>query len=112
MTVILSEAKESFFFLCKIFACQGFKGQIMKKDRIIKMLAIGLLGLLGFSSCSPRLRPRRAADPVDTLKVFPPIDTIIIKTRPDPDAPIKLMYGVPPARFERMEAPEKQLKTE
>ena len=64
----------------------------MKKDRIIKMLAIGLLGLLGFSSCSPRLRP--------------------LKTRPDPDAPIKLMYGVPPARFERMEAPEKQLKTE
>ena len=82
----------------------------MKKDRIIKMLAIGLLGLLGFSSCSPRLRPRRAADPVDTLKLFPPIDTIIVKPRPD--APIKLMYGVPPARFERMEAPEKQLKTE
>ena len=86
----------------------------MKKDRIIKMLAIGLLGLLGFSSCSPRLRPRRAADPVDTLKVFPPVDTIIVKPRPD--APIKLMYGVPygvpPARFEKMEAPEKQLKTE
>ena len=84
----------------------------MKKDRIIKMLAIGLLGLLGFSSCSPRLRPRRAADPVDTLKVFPPVDTIIIKPRPDLDAPIKLMYGVPPARFEKMEAPEKQLKKE
>ena len=63
LTVILSEAKESFSFLCKIFACQGFKGQIMKKDRIIKMLAIGLLGLLGFSSCSPRLRPRRTSSP-------------------------------------------------
>ena len=82
----------------------------MKKDRIRWLFALGLLGLLGFSSCSPRLRPRRAADPVDTLKVFPPIDTIIVKPRPD--APIKLMYGVPPARFEKMEAPEKQLKTE
>ena len=82
----------------------------MQKDRIIGMLAIGLLGLLGFSSCSPRLRPRRAADSVDTLQVFPPVDTIIVKPRPD--APIKLMYGVPPARFEKMEAPEKQLKTE
>jgi hypothetical protein len=47
---------------------------------------------------------------VDTLKVFPPVDTIIVKPRPD--APIKLMYGVPPARFEKMEAPEKQLKKE
>ena len=82
----------------------------MKKDRIRWLFAIGLLGLLGFSSCSPRLRPRRAADPVDTLKVFPPVDTSIVKPRPD--APIKLMYGVPPARFEKMEAPEKQLKTE
>ena len=82
----------------------------MKKDRIRCLFAIGLLGLLGFSSCSPRLRPRRAADSVDTLKVFPPVDTIIVKPRPD--APIKLMYGVPPARFEKMEAPEKQLKKE
>ena len=32
--------------------------------------------------------------------------------KPRPDAPIKLMYGVPPARFEKMEAPEKQLKKE
>jgi len=38
------------------------------------------------------------------------VDTIIVKPRPD--APIKLMYGVPPARFEKMEAPEKQLKKE
>lgn len=81
----------------------------MKKDRIIGMLAIGLLGLLGFSSCSPRLRPRQMAGPVDTLKVHLP-DTIIF--RQNPDTPIKLMYGVPPARFEKMEAPEKELKTE
>ncbi|MBO6064117.1 MAG: hypothetical protein J6P62_09120 [Bacteroidales bacterium] len=81
----------------------------MKKDRIIGMLAIGLLGLLGFSSCSPRLRPRQTADPVDTLKMHLP-DTIIF--RQNPERPIKLMYGVPPARFEKMEAPEKQLKTE
>lgn len=81
----------------------------MKKDRIIGMLAIGLLGLLGFSSCSPRLRPRHVAEPVDTLKAHLP-DSIIFK--PNPDAPIKLMYGVPPARFEKLEAPEKQLKTE
>ena len=81
----------------------------MKKDRLIKMLAIGLLGLLGFSSCSPRLRMRKQVDPpVDTLKVLPP-DTLIIKPL---DPPIKLMYGVPPVRFEKMEAPEKQLKTE
>ena len=79
----------------------------MKKDRIIGMLAIGLLSLLGFSSCSPKLRMRKVVDTVDTLKVLPP-DTLIIK----PEAPIKLMYGVPPVRFEKMEAPEKQLKTE
>lgn len=83
--------------------------QIMKKDRIRLMFAIGLLGLLGFSSCSPRLRPRRTENPVDTLKVHLP-DTVIF--RQNPDAPIKLMYGVPPTRFEKMEAPEKQLKTE
>lgn len=83
----------------------------MKKNRITWMLAVGLLGLLGFSSCSPKLRMRKVVEPpVDTLKVFPP-DTVIIGPV-KPDAPIKLMYGVPPARFEKMEAPEKQLKTE
>ena len=83
----------------------------MKKDRIIGILAIGLLGLLGFSSCSPKLRMRKVVDPpVDTIKVLPP-DTVIIKPVM-PNEPIKLMYGVPPVRYERMEAPEKQLKTE
>ena len=82
----------------------------MKKDRLIGMLAIGLLGLLGFSSCSPRLRMRKVIDTADTLRVLPP-DTVIIKPV-RPDQPIKLMYGVPPVRFEKMEAPEKQLKTE
>ena len=83
----------------------------MKKDRLIGILAVGLLSLLGFSSCSPKLRMRKVVDPpVDTMKVLPP-DTIIIKPV-KPDAPIKLMYGVPPARFEKMELPEKELKTE
>ena len=83
----------------------------MKKDRLISLLAIGLLSLLGFSSCSPKLRMRKVVDTaVDTLKVLPP-DTVIIKPV-KPDAPIKLMYGVPPVRYEKMQAPEKQLKTE
>ena len=83
----------------------------MKRDRIIGLLAIGLLSLLGFSSCSPKLRMRKVVDPpVDTLKVLPP-DTLIIKPV-KPDQPIKLMYGVPPVRYEKMLAPEKQLKTE
>ena len=89
---------------------QGFKRVDMKKDRLIGMLAIALLGLLGFSSCSPKLRMRKVVDTADTLKVLPP-DTLIIKPV-RPDQPIKLMYGVPPVRFERMEAPEKPLKTE
>ena len=83
----------------------------MKKDRLIGILAVGLLGLLGFSSCSPKLRMRKAVDTaVDTLRVLPP-DTVII-TPVKPEAPIKLMYGVPPVRYEKMQAPEKQLKTE
>ena len=83
----------------------------MKRDRFRGLLAIGLLGLLGFSSCSPKLRMRKVVEnTVDTLKVLPP-DTLIIKPV-KPDQPIKLMYGVPPVRFEKMEAPEKQLKTE
>lgn len=83
----------------------------MKKDRITWMLAVGLLGLLGFSSCSPKLRMRKVVDPpVDTLKVVPP-DTIRFIPGP-PEAPIKLMYGVPPARYDLEIAPEKQLKTE
>ena len=84
---------------------------MMKKDRFTWMLAVGLLSVLGFSSCSPKLRMRKVVDPpVDTLKVVPP-DTIHIIPGP-PDAPIKLMYGVPPARFEKMELPEKELEKE
>ena len=83
----------------------------MKNDRLIKMLAIGLLGLLGFSSCCPKLRMRKVIEnTVDTLRVLPS-DTVII-TPVRPDYPIKLMYGVPPVRYEKMQAPEKQLKTE
>ena len=82
----------------------------MKKDRLIGMLAIGLLGLLGFSSCSPKLRMRKGIDTAGTIEVLPP-DTMIIKPV-KPNEPIKLMYGVPPVRFEKMEAPEKLLKTE
>ena len=83
----------------------------MKRDRFIGLLAIGLLGLLGFASCSPKLRMRKVVDKVDTLKVIPP-DTVIFKPVNPGNEPIKLMYGVPPVRFEKMQAPEKQLKTE
>ena len=83
----------------------------MKKDRLIGILAVGLLGLLGFSSCCPKLRMRKVVEnTVDTMKVLPPDTLRILPGKPD--APIKLMYGVPPVRYERMEAPEKQLKTE
>ena len=81
----------------------------MKKDRIRWMLAVGLLGLLGFSSCSPRLRPRRATRNVDTLYVLPS-DTIRLKPNPG-EMPIRLMYGVPPVRYEVLERPD-QNKTE
>lgn len=82
----------------------------MKKDRLIGMLAIGLLGLLGFSSCSPKLRMRKAIDTAGAIEVLPPDTTILKPVRPN--EPIKLMYGVPPVRYEKMEAPEKQLKME
>ena len=83
----------------------------MKKDRLIGILAVGLLGTLGFSSCCPKLRMRKVVEnTVDTMKVLPPDTLRILPGKPD--APIKLMYGVPPVRFEKMQAPEKQLKTE
>jgi len=83
----------------------------MKKDRLIGILAVGLLGLLGFSSCCPKLRMRKVVEnTVDTMKVLPPDTLRILPGKPD--VPIKLMYGVPPVRYEKMEAPEKQLKTE
>ena len=83
----------------------------MKKDRLIGILAVGLLGTLGFSSCCPKLRMRKVVEnTVDTMKVLPPDTLRILPGKPD--APIKLMYGVPPVRYEKMEAPEKQLKTE
>ena len=83
----------------------------MKKDRLIGILAVGLLGMLGFSSCCPKLRMRKVVEnTVDTMKVLPPDTLRILPGKPD--APIKLMYGVPPVRYEKMEAPEKQLKTE
>ena len=85
----------------------------MKKDRIRWMLAVGLLGLLGFNSCSPRLRPRRSVKAVvDTVRVIVDPDTArFIKPLPNPGdmPPAKLMYGVPPARFEPMQLPDKEL---
>ena len=81
----------------------------MKKDRISWILAVGLLSLLGFSSCSPKMRVRRLIKDVDTLYVLPS-DTLRFK--PDPgDMPIRLMYGVPPVRFEVMDRPDNK-KTE
>lgn len=98
-----------FLILCKVFAEDGFRRTEMKKDHLIGLLAVGLLSVLGFSSCSPKLRMRKVVDPpVDTLKVVPP-DTIRFIPGP-PDAPVKLMYGVPPARFKYMEVPEKELE--
>ena len=88
----------------------------MKKDRLIWMLAVGLLGLLGFSSCSPRLRPRRSVKAkVDTIRVYVDPDTArFIKPLPDPGdmPPAKLMYGVPPARYELKRIDDTQAKTE
>ena len=72
----------------------------MKKDRLKWMFAIGLLSLLGFSSCSPRLRQRRPPRDADTLTILPPPDTVWVKPLPVDDPPAKLMYGVPPARYE------------
>jgi len=77
----------------------------MKKDRLTWMFAIGLLGLLGFSSCSPKLRPRRISRVIaDTVRVVIPPDTANLGPMPNPDPgnfpPAKLMYGVPPARYE------------
>ena len=77
---------------------------VMKKDRIRWMMAVGLLGLLGFSSCSPKIRARRVIKDVDTLYVLPS-DTTILKPNPG-DMPIRLMYGVPPVRYEVMERPD------
>ena len=75
----------------------------MCKNRISWMLSIGLLGLLGFASCSPRLRPRTPEkDQLDTLQI-PKADTLRVPSRGDLP-PIKLMYGVPPARYEVMES--------
>ena len=42
--------------------------------------------------------------PMDTLKV-PDIDTLRLKPELPP---IKLMYGVPPTRFEIMDLPDKE----
>lgn len=78
----------------------------MKKDRLIWMLAVGLMGLLGFSSCSPKLRPRRNVKvKVDTIRVYADPDTVRIKPLPNAGdfPPAKLMYGVPPARYELKE---------
>lgn len=70
------------------------------------LLSVGILGLLGFTSCSPRLRPRhKTVEPADTLAVPRP-DTL--KKTPGNFPPIKLMYGVPPARYEVLDFPEKE----
>ena len=82
---------------------------VMKKDRIRWILAVGLLGLLGFSSCSPRLRARRIVEQnADTLQLFP--DSLQIKPGPG-EMPIRLMYGVPPVRYEVRELRDNE-KTE
>lgn len=91
----------------------------MKKDRIRWLFAIGLLGLLGFSSCSPRLRPRRASSSdLDSVRVIPIPDTSgFFRPLPNPGPgdmpPAKLMYGVPSGQFKRIDLENKELnKTE
>ena len=85
----------------------------MKKDRLTWMLAAGLLALLGFSSCSPKLRPRKSVKTaVDTIRVYVDPDTVRIKPLPNAGdfPPAKLMYGVPPARYELKEIKENDKK--
>lgn len=79
----------------------------MNRNQFRWLLSVGLLALLGFTSCCPRLRMRQKTDvpsPMDTLKV-PDIDTLRLKPELPP---IKLMYGVPPTRFEIMDLPDKE----
>ena len=66
------------------------------------MFAAGLLCLLGFSSCSPKLRLRRTPKVTpDTIRVIPSVpDTVRVNPDPRDFPPVKLMYGVPPARYE------------
>ena len=86
----------------------------MKKDRIRWLFAIGLLGLLGFSSCSPRLRPRRTASrDLDSIRVVPlPAPDTGTRLRPLPFPgdmpPAKLMYGVPPGQFKKIDLAHKE----
>ena len=68
----------------------------MKKERIGWLLAVGLLGLLGFSSCCPRLRPGRAVEKEDADTLSFPSDTLDLDE-------IIVMYGITPVRFEVME---------
>ena len=91
----------------------------MKKDRIIWLFAIGLLGLLGFSSCSPRIRQRRLASRnLDHVRVIPvPDSSRLFRPLPNPNPgdmpPVKLMYGVPPGQYKVIELKNKELsKTE
>lgn len=75
----------------------------MNRNRIRWFFAAGLLGLLGFSSCSPRLRPRKVLEEVPDTLVVTGMDTL----RRNPEMPpIRLMYGVPPTRFQVMELPD------
>ena len=74
----------------------------MKRNRISWIFSVGILGLLGFASCSPRLHSRKAKEVVPDTLAVPRPDTL--KKVPGEFAPIKLMYGVPPARYEVMEA--------
>ena len=62
----------------------------MKKDRLLWTLAIGLLGLLGFSSCSPKLRPRRPVPGIpDSVRVsFSDGTTAIYDLHTDQPAPV------------------------
>ena len=79
----------------------------MDKNRIRWMLSAGVLALLGFASCSPRLRPRPGTETKPDTLSTPKVDSLRVPN-PGDLGPIKLMYGVPPSRYEVMEVPEEK----
>ncbi len=81
----------------------------MKNNKLKVAVSAGLLGLLGFGACSPKIH--RAADqtpPVqDTGTVKPAAqdqdkstaDSLIVRPIHRDDIPIRVMYGPPPSYY-------------
>lgn len=81
----------------------------MDERRILTALLAALLGILGFSSCSHHLLKER--NPIPPME---PIvkDTIPVVRRDTTIGKVKLMYGVPPARYRTMEIAPKEEQNE